>query len=989
MSKFRKILLFCLIAVCVSLCCAAIAACNSKNTYWREPANGITDDGRYDANNPNGDLPFYYPEGTDPSQFEDEENSYVIRTVSMGGMGIDNVRVTVTKNGETVIEGISQNGGVRFGIPFDNYDLSYSDLPQGYKEDDEKTVYHLTPDELQVDTAFNSSVILSTMPTGWAYNLGDVMYNFRYTNADGRTVILSELLKEKRAVVLNFWATWCGPCGAEFPALNRAYEKYRNTLEVIAVSIDSKDTNDVVKTYQNSYNPALSFFMANDSIDLATSLGGAASVPTTVIVDRYGVIAMRHVGSITSDLQWETLFGDFTADDYTQKFDDVSGGETGENEPVAPYDFLTFDPISDSAFNAAFLDASMQGNPLHFYGPAIGTNDAKYNWPFQVAESSLDGSYITPTNIGTYSDGQTNEKYRTDNTWSIIMTDIELEADDILTVDYRLNTESNNDILYIIMNNSRNNYKAFSGRTDGWVTATLFEADRPISVNISIMYQKNTIASPEGEFVGLKNLKVKKIDVNSADPIDLRTQVATVNGDSCDYLPVYLDNNDGFYHVQTGDAPSANDSILFADVLFGTLWSDRHIPNYTVLDEGGYTMEKSVYHISFWIFGRGGINFGYDSKSVETVIEGFYIQDGRDTLVPVTQEVKDALIAFTGYAHNNAQYFEGNYVANYDPEHTWLELCTYYRTVGGDHTAEGHVCRAHTNPAEGRVLRHAIPLQEGVNHVDTTIESSVNFKGGAFYKLTAFKGAGAYSIRSIRPYSSGDPIDPYILVWAENADPYNDRGRILEQNDTMSADRFTDYTNNFNAIVYLNADDVVYAQITTFTMEYAGKYDVVVEYLNSEHWELEVASTGDGMWVGEDVTTAVYAAINAEIPAGMDTYYHVTDDGEYGSMVYIDFIRGNFYDQNGNSIKNMLDSGLFNLGDADFTSSLSLLYEEAISKDESDPTYGMVPATNDLVQMLASFLMTREGEGLNTGYWKAFAYFYHYYGPTSWAPLPV
>lgn len=997
MSKIKKILLIILSAVFVATCCAAVAC--SSNKDWRKPAGGITDNGSRDPNNPTGDLPFYYPEGLEKTDEDDEDNAYVIKTQSMGGMPIDNVRVTLRKNGVTVIEGISQNGGVKFGgIEFTDYQISYADLPMGYYEA-EGTVYTISADKLSVTSRFTSSVISTSMPSGWVYNMGDVMYNFRYTDYNGTTLVLSDLLKEKKAVVLNFWATWCSPCASEFPALNNAYNKYKNDIEVIALSIDSSDTNEVINTYKTKMG--LDFFMANDNLNLASSLGGRASVPTTVIIDRYGIIAFRHVGSIPSDLEWEARFREYTSDDYTQDPEQITGGITGTDEPIKPYDFLTFDPIDNNAFNQAFLHSSMT-EALEYASPAEDTNDGMYNWPFQVADDAANGSYIRPTNVGTYSyDGK---KYATDNTWSILHTSLTIEADQTLWVDVRYNTESGNDILYVIINNSTVNGFSGSGQNNnwangGWDTVQLYASTRSTTLDISIMYYKSTIGSPDDEFVGLKNLKITTLDIYSPEALDIRSELSDVEDDgSFTYKDVYL-ADDGFYHVMEGNVEDpANDSIIFVDIMYITLWQDRHIRNFSLRSNDGYSLLPSLYQISFWLFGGSVSNFGYGSAATKTILDCFYVQDGSmENLTPVNEAVKDALIAFTQHAFDNSQVF-GNYYTNGYNENTWLELCCYYRTVGlgkGYHTADEHEgCKAHTNPGAGRILQYAIELKEGINHVDTSIAASVNFMNGVFYRLDTFAGTGVYRIRSLREYVEGDTVDPYILVWGSNSNAYNGNP-LVEQDDSQGVERFSDnYSYNFDVLIYLRAGEYVYPQITTRMVESPGQFDVSVQYLGAEYWEFRSASTTEGMWVG-DASSAVYGAISSTLSGPVDptdgktqNHYHLLRNGEVGSVIYIDFIHANYFDQNGNSLADMIERGAFDFADGSYTSKMQEFLRKALDKDEDDPTYGMIEANDKLVKYLATFMQQEsKEEAYNSGYWKAFAYYYQYYGATEWVEM--
>ena len=85
------------------------------------------------------------------------------------------------------------------------------------------------------------------------YQLGETIEDFTVTALGGQTVTLSELLKEKDMVLLNLWATWCGPCEAEFPAMEAAYEQYQDKVAVVALSTEPEDTEEILAEYAASH----------------------------------------------------------------------------------------------------------------------------------------------------------------------------------------------------------------------------------------------------------------------------------------------------------------------------------------------------------------------------------------------------------------------------------------------------------------------------------------------------------------------------------------------------------------------------------------------------------------------------------------------------------------------------------------------------------------------------------------------------------------
>ena len=149
---------------------------------------------------------------------------------------------------------------------------------------------------------------------GVVFKRGDVFADMSVTTPDGTTYKISELLEEKKAVILNFWYLNCGPCQMEFPYMQDAYETYQNDLEILAVN-PYDGTDETVAEFQKKFE--LTFPMAVIEEEWAQYMDIKA-YPTTVVIDRYGIVSFVHTGMITEVEEFNKLFAFFTAEDYEQ-----------------------------------------------------------------------------------------------------------------------------------------------------------------------------------------------------------------------------------------------------------------------------------------------------------------------------------------------------------------------------------------------------------------------------------------------------------------------------------------------------------------------------------------------------------------------------------------------------------------------------------------------------------------------------------------------
>ncbi len=147
-----------------------------------------------------------------------------------------------------------------------------------------------------------------------SYELGDYMGDYTITDVNGNTYKFSELLETKKAIVLNFWFINCGPCQMEFPYLQSASDKYNDDVAVIAIN-PTTDKENEIKKYATQNELTLPLAKGNE--DWISALG-ISGFPTTVVIDRYGKIALSHEGAITQDGVFGSIFKFFSDDDYKQ-----------------------------------------------------------------------------------------------------------------------------------------------------------------------------------------------------------------------------------------------------------------------------------------------------------------------------------------------------------------------------------------------------------------------------------------------------------------------------------------------------------------------------------------------------------------------------------------------------------------------------------------------------------------------------------------------
>lgn len=119
-----------------------------------------------------------------------------------------------------------------------------------------------------------------------------VMPEFSLESPDGADVISRDQFQGK-VVLVNFWATWCGPCVAEFPELQKLHDDLKKQgFSLLGIS-DDKRANDVVKFLQrNGYT----FPIAMATTTVKRQFGAGAGLPVSFLVDRKGKIIKKYYG---------------------------------------------------------------------------------------------------------------------------------------------------------------------------------------------------------------------------------------------------------------------------------------------------------------------------------------------------------------------------------------------------------------------------------------------------------------------------------------------------------------------------------------------------------------------------------------------------------------------------------------------------------------------------------------------------------------------
>lgn len=115
--------------------------------------------------------------------------------------------------------------------------------------------------------------------------------DFKVKDLDGKDLSLEAF--QGKVILLNFWATWCGPCRAEIPSLIELQSKYKDRMQIIGMVVDDDDENEVRAVVKNE---TINYPVALSPLQVRMAYGGIMALPTVFIINPLGRVVQKHVG---------------------------------------------------------------------------------------------------------------------------------------------------------------------------------------------------------------------------------------------------------------------------------------------------------------------------------------------------------------------------------------------------------------------------------------------------------------------------------------------------------------------------------------------------------------------------------------------------------------------------------------------------------------------------------------------------------------------
>ncbi len=859
------------------------------------------------------------------------KTNYTVNVTTLGGMPLSGVSVYIY-NGEGNIVALPKSTDDKGNVTFTmdtaaDYTVYLDGVPDGYNVKSGDTAddrYPMGPSGAQI--------VLSSKPVTEGslksnYNLGDVMYDFSITDIDGNVHKLSEILATKKMVMLNFWYVNCSWCNKEFPGLNDSYKNFSDKLEVLAINDYATDTLTDVKDFPTtgSYadedkNLVFPFFKVSDQKGITINKFGGFSAgeigyPTSVIIDRYGVICMIEQGAIVGEAKWNKVFSYFTSDDYTQRL--IEKAEDLTPPEVPNVEWVGSDKIAESFTEDIPVD----------YAP----DDDEYSWNFIPAE--IGGiKLVKPSNTS-------------DNSYGILYANIQLKPGQAVVFDYFASCEYANDRLVVIVDGD--DICSLTGITGGsvsnladWEQCCAYVDPRPITddnkdelvtYELAFAYIKDTETSEGDDTVYLKSLRAISVNDIEKETYIIRDAVSGLTDDNSGFTSYvdYVLGKDGYYHVTTEDGGEG--PLLLVSFLGYTNFDSYKTFSQRVMDDGEILVGDVDKYNEWMVFANASANasiYGY---------------------TPVTEELKEIIDAYCDLYRNE--------VGKEDHEDIWLQLCIYYDAYGKDEN--GNPAKEVENPIKGLTTFSAFETDfkenpaVGDKEIFSVTYDRVVMPRGFLYRFSP-KTSGVYRITS----HSKDEMIGWIFTGTSLEWTSTESGERTVLSDFEEEERycpplnldngdgtFTRDNNNVSLIAYMEKGKDYYIDIAYYDLYGEGSFTFDITYEGAELSPFVMASPGPVTYI-----ESASGGISGLIALGID--YDFKDDGgilyayqvlerdeegrptKWGEKLYADFYYPTipFPSQ---SIQTLAGIGAFNFAISDHDRD-AMIFLEDIRKDGKD-----------------------------------------------------
>jgi thiol-disulfide isomerase/thioredoxin len=151
-----------------------------------------------------------------------------------------------------------------------------------------------------VDFSFDEAEVEAAQGAACDKNAKEAPLNYTIKDMNGADVKLSSF--KGKVIVLNFWATWCGPCKAEIPGFVELQKQYAKDLVILGLSVD--DSVEKLRPYAAQYKINYPVLVGLGREDVQDAFGPLWGIPVSFVIGRDGRICKKHMG-IASKAQFE------------------------------------------------------------------------------------------------------------------------------------------------------------------------------------------------------------------------------------------------------------------------------------------------------------------------------------------------------------------------------------------------------------------------------------------------------------------------------------------------------------------------------------------------------------------------------------------------------------------------------------------------------------------------------------------------------------